>query len=105
MLYSVMLCYVLVMFMFYCVMFCHVCALLCLCIDIFMFCYVYILLCLCFICSFIFKGWQTVISQFSERGGERNKEYAICKHSRKVHGLIKFMFCYVMFYYVSVMLC
>ena len=28
-----------------------------------------VLLCLCFVCSFVFKGWYTVISRFSERGG------------------------------------
>jgi len=80
-----------------------------------MFCYVYFLLCLCFVCSFVFKGWQTVISRSSDRGWERNKEYAICKHSRKRsirryvlrgnHSLGSNAICLFCLWFVMVMFC
>jgi len=107
---------VLVCLCFIVLMFCHVCALLCLCIVIFMLCYVYFLLCLFFVCSFVFKGLQIVISRFSEHGGEGIKDmlYAnilenymygllsLCFHVYVLICLCSVMF---MFYYVHVLLC
>jgi len=66
---SAMLCFA--MFMDCYVLLCYV-----------MSCYVYVLLYLCFVC-FVFKGLQTVISRLSNFDGVRNKELAICQHSRK----------------------
>ena len=97
----VMVCYV--MFLIVMFMFNNVYVLLCLCLVMFMFCYADVLLCLCFVMKcllclcvvmflfwrvhvfvcFTFKGLQTVISRMTRVDQLRNKEQAICQHSRK----------------------
>ena len=107
---------VLVCLCFIVLMFCHVCALLCLCIVIFMLCYVYFLLCLFFVCSFVFKGLQIVISRFSEHGGEGIKDMLYANILENyMYGLLSLCFhvyvliclCSVMFIfsYAYVLLC